>query len=95
MFFKNYWIAIEVVNINWIPEHISLETSKKVGVVLGQNFYQIRSNVMKKVKKLTLSIAFSHILHGEYILKQEVVAVQTTEWKFKANIGRDATFEGC
>ena len=49
---------------------------------------------MKKVKKLALSIAFSHILHGQYILKQEVVVVQTTEWKFKANVGRNATFEG-
>ena len=67
---------------------------KKVGMVLGQNFNQIRSNVVKKVKKLALSIAFSHILHGQYILKQEVVVVQTTEWKFKANVGRNATFEG-
>ena len=40
----------------------------------------------KKVKELTLSIGFSHILHGKYILKQEVVVVQTPEWKFKANI---------
>ena len=63
-------------------------------MVLGQNFNQIRSNVVKKVKKLALSIAFSHILHGQYILKQEVVVVQTTEWKFKANVGRNATFEG-
>ena len=68
--------------------------AKKVGMVLGQNFNQIRSNVVKKVKKLALSIAFSHILHGQYILKQEVVVVQTTEWKFKANVGRNATFEG-
>ena len=67
---------------------------KKVGMGLGQNFNQIRSNVVKKVKKLALSIAFSHILHGQYILKQEVVVVQTTEWKFKANVGRNATFEG-
>ena len=63
-------------------------------MVLGQNFNQIRSIVVKKVKKLALSIAFSHILHGQYILKQEVVVVQTTEWKFKANVGRNATFEG-
>ena len=53
-----------------------------------------RSNVVKKVKKLALSIGFSHILHGEYILKQEVVVVQTPEWKFKANIARNATFQG-
>ena len=46
-------------------------------------------------KKLALSIGFSHILHEEYILKQEVVVVQTPEWKFKANIARNATFQGC
>ena len=63
-------------------------------MVLGQNLYQFRSYVVKKVKKMALSIAFSHILHGQYILKQEVVVVQTTEWKFKANVGRNATFEG-
>ena len=33
----------------------------------------------KKVKKLALSIGFSHILHREYILKQEAVVVQTPE----------------
>ena len=31
---------------------------------------------------------------GEYILKQEVVLVQTPEWIFKANIARNATFQG-
>ena len=50
-----------------------------MGVVLGQNLGQIRSKVVKKVKKLALSIGFSHILHREYILKQEVVVVQTPE----------------
>ena len=48
-------------------------------MVLGQNFGQIRSNVVKKVKKLALSIRLSHILHVEYILKQEVVVAQTPE----------------
>ena len=28
-------------------------------------------------------------------LKQEVVVVQTPEWKFKANVARIATFRGC
>ena len=57
---------------------------------------QIRSNVVKKkVKKFALSIGFSHTLQKEYILKQEVVVVQTPEWKFKANIARNATFQGC
>ena len=49
---------------------------------------------LKKVKKLTLSIGFSHILRWEYILKQEVVVVQIPEQKFKANIARNATFQG-
>ena len=47
-------------------------------------------NVVKKVKKLALSIGFSHILHGEYILKQEVVVVETPE----TNIARNATSQG-
>ena len=28
-FFQNYWIPVIVININWICQHISLETSKK------------------------------------------------------------------
>ena len=41
-------------------ESHSLETSKniKVGVVLGQSLGQVRSNVVKKVKKQGLSIGF-------------------------------------
>ena len=31
----------------------------------------------------------------EYILKQEVVVVQTPKWKFKPNIARNATFDIC
>ena len=62
-------------------------------MVLGQNLGQIRSNVVKKVKKQALSIFF-HILHGGYLLKQKEVVVQTPEWKSKANIARKATFEG-
>ena len=56
-----------------------------MGVVLGQSLSQIRSSVVKKVKKLALSIGFSHILHKDYVLKQEVVVVQTPKWKFRAN----------
>ena len=63
-------------------------------MVLGQKLGQIRSNVMKTVKKRALSIDFVHILHGEYLLKQKVVVVKTPEWKFKANLARNATFEG-
>ena len=39
-------------------------------------------------------MGFSHILHREYILKQEVMVVQTPEWKFKANIAKNTTFQG-
>ena len=60
-----------------------------------QNLDLIRSNVVKKLKKLALSIGFSHILHGEYLLKHKVVVVQTPEWKFKANVARNTIFGGC
>ena len=42
-----------------------------------------------------LSPMFFHILHGEYLLKQKVVMVQTPESKFKVTIARNATSEGC
>ena len=64
-------------------------------MVLGQNLGQIRPNVVKKVKKQALSIRFFHILHGEYLLKQKVMVIQILEWKFKANVARNATLEGC
>ena len=59
----------------------------------GKIWAKLGPMLSKKVKKLALSIGFSHILHREYILKQEVVVVQTPEWKFKANIARNATFQ--
>ena len=37
---------------------------------------------------------FFRILHGEYLLKQKIVVLQTSEWKFKENIARNITFEG-
>ena len=65
----------------------------KVGVVLGQNLGQIGSNVMKKVKKWTFINSFSfHSLCGGCLLKQKVVVVQTPEWKFKANVAKNAKF---
>ena len=63
-------------------------------MVLGQNLGQIRPNVVKKVKKQVLLISFSHILHGEYLLKQKVVVTKILEWKCKGNIARNATSEG-
>ena len=69
-------ILIESPNIfHWKPAK-----KIKMGVVLEENLGQIRSNVVKKkVKKLALSIGFSHVFHRECILKQEVVVVQTPE----------------
>ena len=52
-------------------------------VVLGQNLGQIRSDVVKKVKKQALSIGFFHILHVEYLLKQILVVLQSFEWKLE------------
>ena len=63
-------------------------------MVLGQNLGQIRPNVVKKVKKWALSIAFFSYFIWEYLLKQTVVALQTSEWKFKENVARNITFEG-
>ena len=48
----------------------------------------------KKVKKHALSIIFVYILHEKYFLKQNAVVVQRLEWKFKANIARNVTFQG-
>ena len=57
-----------------------------MGVILEQNWAKlIQSNVVKKVKKLALSISIFHVLHGEYLLKQKVRVVQPPECKFKAN----------
>ena len=55
---------------------------------------QIRSNLLKKIKKPVLSIGFFHVLHAEYLLKQKAVVAQTSEGKCKANIARNSTFEG-
>ena len=58
------------------------------GCGLGQNLGQIRCSGIKKVKKQALSISFFSYLHGEYLLKQKLVGVETFEGKFKTNIGR-------
>ena len=65
------------------------QQKNKVGVVLAQNLGQIRSNVVKKVKKQAISLGFFHILLGDYLLKQEAVVVKPPEWKFIAIIARN------
>ena len=64
----------------------------KLGVVLGQNLGQTMSNVGKKVKKQAISLGFSHILDGDYLLKQEEVVVKPPEWTFMAIIAKNAKF---
>ena len=49
-------------------------------------------NVVKKVKKQTISLGFLHILLGEYFLKQKVVVVKPPVWKIMAIIARNAKF---
>ena len=81
-------MLIEFPNIlHWKPAK-----KIKLGVVLGQNLGQIMSNVVKKVKKQAISLGFFHILLGEYLLKQKVVVVKPSEWKFMAIIARNAKF---
>ena len=65
-----------------------------MGVVLGQNMDQIRFNVVKKVKKQTISLGFFHILFGEYFLKEKVVFGKPPEWKCKTIIARNTKFKG-
>ena len=62
----------------------------------GKNLGHIRSIVVKKSKETGISNKFFlYFTWGvEYLLKQKVVVVQTPEWKFKANIARNTTFEG-
>ena len=80
-----FLILIEFPNIfHWKPAK-----KIRVVVVLGQNLGQIRSNVVKKVKKQAISLGFFHILLGDYLLKQEAVVVKPPEWKFIAIIARN------
>ena len=80
-----FLILIEFPNIfHWKPAK-----KIRVVVVLGQNLGQIRSNVVKKVKKQAISLGFFHILLGDYLLKQEAVVVKPPEWKFMAIIARN------
>ena len=83
-----FLILIEFPNIfHWKPAK-----KIRVDVVLGQNLGQIRSNVVKKVKKQAISLGFFHILLGDYLLKQEAVVVKPPEWKFIAIIARNTKF---
>ena len=49
----------------------------------------------KQLRKLALSIDFFPYFACGIPFKHKAVIVQTPEWKFKANIARNATYEGC
>ena len=66
----------------------------KVGVVLGQNLGQIRSIVVKKVKKQEILAFFHILLFIFYLLKQKLAVVKPSEWKVMAIIARNAKFKG-
>ena len=69
----------------------------KVIVVFGQNLGKIRSNVVRKTKKLAFQQFFFIIYMryiGLYIKKQEVVIVEITELKLKAKLAINSIFEG-
>ena len=55
---------------------------------------QVRLNVVKKVKKKALSISFFSYFTWGIPFKAKIVVVQIREWKFKASIARNATYEG-
>ena len=74
---------------NWKPTN-----KTKVGVVVGEKFRPNQALCCEKSKETGIIIDFSHILHAEYISKQEAVAVKTPGQKYKANIARNITFEG-
>ena len=67
-----------------------------MGVVLGKNLGEITPNIVKKVKKQALSISFFSYFGWEISVKaKKGVVLQVLEWKFKSNIARNSTFEGC
>ena len=59
---------------------------------LSQILGKIRSNIVKEVKKQALSISFLYFT-SEYLFKKKSSGCKKHEWKFKANIARNATFK--
>ena len=49
----------------------------------------------KQLRTLALLIDFFPYFACGIPFKHKAVIVQTPEWKFKANIARNATYEGC
>ena len=82
------FILTECINIfHWKP---AKKLKKKWVWSLGQ----IRSNVVKKSKETgIINRFFSYFAQGIHFKARRVV-IQTPEWKFKANIARNAIFQG-
>ena len=63
-------------------------------MVLGQNWGQIMSNIVKKSKETGNIIRFSSYFTWDYLLKQEAVVVKSPEWESMAIIARNTKFYG-
>ena len=57
-FFRTAGLQLKLLILIESPKIFYWKSGKKVGMVLGQNLGQISSNIVKKVKKLALSIGF-------------------------------------
>ena len=99
LFFRTTGLQ-KVININWIPYHISLEISqKKVKWLwsLSKIWAKLGPMLWKKNKEAGISRVFFIISMryiGLYIQKQEVVVVEITELKLKAKLAINSIFEG-
>ena len=65
-----------------------------MGEVFGQKLGQVRSNVVKKSKETGIINRFFSYFAQAIHFKARRVVMQTPEWKFKANIARNAIFQG-
>ena len=72
-----------------------METSKENegGCDLGAKFGPNEAQCCEKSKETGIINKFFHISHGEYLLKQKLVVLQTPQWKFKADVARIVTSE--
>ena len=61
------------------PNIFHWKANKNRRRVVGQNLGQIRFSVVKKSKETSIINRIYHIWHGDYILKQAVVVVETPE----------------
>ena len=95
IFFRTTKLQLKLLILIESPNIFHWESAKKQsGCGLGTKFGPNWVQCSEKSKKTGIINFFFSYLHGEYILKQEVEVVQTPEWKFKANIARNATFAG-